>query len=77
MTKQQKYASLITGAINAIIEAEDGLDQKNANDFFTAIILSFGLIYKDQTGDKNKDLIDIMALANRLVFQYLKGGKTV
>ena len=77
MTKQEKYASLISGAVNAIIEAEDGLKQEDAIPFFTAFILSFGVIYRDQTSDESKDMLDIMAVANRLVFQHLKGGKTI
>lgn len=75
MNKEQQYARLIVEAVGEIIEERDGLNPKDANAFFTGFFLAFGTVYRELTQEENKDLIDIVALANRLVFQYLKGGK--
>lgn len=74
MNQEKQYAVLIVESVETIFE-EDGLEQEDATAFFTGFLLAFATTYRELTQDKDKDLLDIVALINRLAFQHLKGGK--
>lgn len=72
-----QYALAIYDAVLRLFDPDDedhrfDLTKINANEFFTAQLLAFNLLFSELTQDEDHDLIDSLHVMTRLAFQYLE-----
>lgn len=79
MNREQKYTADIIMAINSLFDENNenykySLNSLDGTSFFTGIIMAHLYLYKELVDDKC-DLLDNVAIINKLTFQYLQKVK--
>lgn len=76
--KHLQYTLAIFSAVTSLFDAENenyafSLSDVDPTAFFTAFVYAFALAYKRLT-DEDVDMLEVVAIANRLVVQHLLEG---
>ena len=81
MSPNERYALQIVTAVNSLFQSEEGehpeldLETLDATEFFTGFLKAFNYILNQLTGSDD-DLLDTLAVMQRLAFQTLKPEAT-
>lgn len=77
LSRTENYTLKIAEAVAACADKDtdyyigEPLTNDNLTDFFTALLCAYMFTLNRVTGQEN-DLLDIIAIANKLAFQYIK-----
>ena len=77
LSRTENYTLKIAESIAACADKDtdyyigEPLTNDNLTDFFTALLCAYMVILNKTTGQKH-DLLDTIAMANKLAFQYIK-----